>query len=169
MSYYNGSLYIYARNLLYIYDLNSNEWTNRMPLGKEYTWLIDYAQCIYEGVLYLIMGWDDSINGASEKIFSIDLSNNSYGFEEIIISDKGIAEFTFGYDCKDNLVYLFGGSSVYNGYFNNISILDLSQKDFRFNLLNESINVPTARRGHAMEAYDDRLYIFGGVDGNNKR
>jgi hypothetical protein len=39
----------------------------------------------------------------------------------MFISDKDIAEFTFGYDCKDNLVYLFGGSSVYDGYFNNLS------------------------------------------------
>jgi hypothetical protein len=51
-----------------------------MPLWKEYTWLIDYAQCIYDSVLYLIMGSYDSINSASGKIFSIDLSNDSYGF-----------------------------------------------------------------------------------------
>ncbi len=69
-----------SRNLIYIYDQNSNEWTNRMPLWKKYTWLIDYAQCIYDSVLYLIMCSYDSINTASGKIFSIDLSNDSYGF-----------------------------------------------------------------------------------------
>ena len=66
-------------------------------------------------------------------------------------------------------MYLFGGSSVYDGYFNNLSILDLSQEDLKFEVLNKAMNVPTARRGHAMQAYDDKLYIFGGVDGDNKR
>jgi hypothetical protein len=31
------------------------------------------------------------------------------------------------------------------------------------------MNILTARKGHAMEAYDDKLYIFGGVDANQKR
>jgi hypothetical protein len=64
---------------------------------------------------------------------------------------------------------VFGGSSVYDGYFNNLSILDLSQQDLEFKVFNQAMNVPTARKGHAMEAYDDKLYIFGGVDGNRKR
>jgi hypothetical protein len=116
------------------------------------------------------MGWDSSIAGKSEKIFRIDLSNDNSEFEEITISNqKNVAEWLFGYDCKDNLVYLFGGGSLDDGYFNNLSILDLSQKELEFKFLNQDMNVPTARKGHAMEAYDDKLYIFGGVDGNKKR
>ena len=155
-------------DLLYIYDLNANIWTSRMPLGKEYTILIDYAQCIYNDALYLIMGWDDNIFGASEKIYRIDLFNDRYDSQQISISNEGIADYTFGYDCKDNLVYLFGGDSD-SGYFNNLSILDLSQQDLEFKVFNKAMNVPTARKGHAMEAYDDKLYIFGGVDADKKR
>jgi hypothetical protein len=62
-------------------------------------------------------------------------------------------------------VYLFGGSNK-AGYSNNLSLLDLSEKDLEFQILSRRINVPTARKGHAMEAYDDKLYIFGGVDGD---
>jgi hypothetical protein len=169
MDYYKGSLYIYSIDLLYIYDLNANVWTSRKPLGKEYTILIDYAQCIYNDALYLILGWDDNIGGASEKIYRIDLSSDKNEFEEILVSKEVIAEYTFGYDCKNNLGYLFGGGSDYNGYSNNFSVLDLSQQDLEFKVFNQAMNVPTARKGHAMEAYDDKLYIFGGVDADKKR
>jgi N-acetylneuraminic acid mutarotase len=169
MDYYKGSLYFYSGEFLYIYSLKDNIWTSRMPLGKEYTMLIAYAQCVYNDALYLILGWDDNIGGASEKIYRIDLSSDKNEFEEIFISNEGIADYTFGYDCKDNLVYLFGGSSVDYGYFNNLSILDLSQQDLEFKVFNKAMNVPTARKGHAMQAYDDKLYIFGGVDADKKR
>jgi hypothetical protein len=169
MSYYKGSLYIYSIDLLYIYDLNANVWSTRMPLGKEYTILFDYAQCIYDGALYLIFGWDDNIVGASDKIYRIDLSSDRNEFEEIFISIEGIAKLTFGYGCNNNLVYLFGGNSVYDGYFNNFSVLDLSQKELELKFFNKAMNVPTARKGHVMEVYDDKLYIFGGVDQDKKR
>jgi hypothetical protein len=169
MSYYKGSLYIYSIDLLYIYDLNANVWTSRKPLGKEYTILMDYAQCVYNDTLYLILGWDNYIPGSSEKIYRIDLSSDRNEFEEILVSKEGIAEYTFGYGCKNNLVYLFGGDSTYDGYSNNLSILDLSKQDLEFKVFNQAMNVPTARKGHAMQAYDDRLYIFGGVDADKKR
>ena len=169
MDYYKGSLYIYSEDLLYIYNLYDNTWTNLKDLGKESTKLIDYAQCIYGDVLYLIMGWSDSVGDASRKIYSINLSNYSYEFQEISVPNEGSAEFLFGYDYKYNLVYLFGGGSTDNGYFNNLSILDLSQLHYKFKILNEDMNTPTARKGHAMEAYNDKIYIFGGVDGNKKR
>jgi hypothetical protein len=98
-----------------------------------------------------------------------DLSKDNYEAEEIPIYNKGVAEFLFGYDCVDNLVYLFGGGSNNDGYFNNLSIIDLSQNELKFQLFNTAIDVPTARRAHAVEAYNDKLYIFGGVDGNKKR
>jgi hypothetical protein len=115
------------------------------------------------------MGWDDNIEETSFFIYKIDLSYENYSAEQIPISNEGVAEWLFGYDCVNNRVYLFGGGSNADGFFNSLSILDLSQSKLEFQLLNEDMNVPTARKGHAMEAYNDKIYIFGGVDGNKKR
>ncbi len=128
-----------------------------------------HNQCIYEDSLYLIMGLDIISYRQSTTIYKIDLSNEIYELQEISISKEGMAEYTSGYDCIDNQVYIFGGDSLYDGYFNNLSILDLSSQDLEFQIITKNMNVPTARRGHAMQAYNDKLYIFGGVDGNKKR
>jgi hypothetical protein len=66
------------------------------------------------------------IKGASNKIYKIDLSDKDFKGEQITIPYEGIAESLFGYSCEDNLLYLFGGSSDFYGYLNNLSILDLS-------------------------------------------
>jgi hypothetical protein len=115
------------------------------------------------------MGWDDIIVNSSFYIYKIDLSNENYNTEEIPISNKGVAELLFGYDCVDNLIYLFGGGTNLDGFINSFSIIDLSQPKLEFQILSNPMDVPTGRRGHAMEAYNDILYIFGGVDSNGKR
>ncbi len=46
-----------------------------------------------------------------------------------------MAEFRFKLYCGDNIAYLFGGGSAYNGYFNNLSILDLSSSNLEFKII----------------------------------
>jgi hypothetical protein len=69
----------------------------------------------------------------------------------------------------DNLVYPFGGGSNDNGNFNHLSILNLSISSLEFQIVNKAMNVTTFRKGHAIEAYNDKFYMFGGFDGNKKR
>ncbi len=154
---------------MYSYSLIQNTWTNKVSLSQRKTKLLDYSQCLYGGNLYLIMGWDNLLVSATHSILKINLSNENYEVHEVPISNKGVAEWTFGYTCVDNLVYQFGGGSTEEGYFNNLSILDLDKPKLEFQILNENMNVPRARRGHAMEIYDDKIYIFGGVDSNGGR
>jgi hypothetical protein len=160
ITYYDGSLYTHVKDHMYIYNLNTSSWTSIIPKGESDFDIYFHNQCIYEGSLYLIKGID---------IYKIDLSNHRYEVQEISIPKEGMAELSSGYDCVENQVYIFGGDSVSNGFFNTLSIIDLSSQNLEFQILTNNMNVPTARRGHAMEAYNDKLYIFGGVDGNKKR
>jgi N-acetylneuraminic acid mutarotase len=167
MDYYEGKLYVYSKETLSVFNLIDKSWDNHrfeMCINES---LSDYSQCIYNNSLYLIPGWHVELEEASRKIFRIELSDSDYNACELIDlkQDKEADDKLKGYSCKDNQVYLFGGSNK-AGYSNNLSLLDLSEKDLEFQILSRRINVPTARKGHAMEAYDDKLYIFGGVDGN---
>jgi hypothetical protein len=47
------------------------------------------------------MGWNDRIGDASRKTYIINLSNFSYKFEEISISNEGSADWLSGHDYKD--------------------------------------------------------------------
>jgi hypothetical protein len=169
MDYYNGSFIIHHNDILYIYSLDKSTWTQKEMPGKIETNLTYYTQCLYKDTLYLIMGWDALENKGSYSIFKIDLSNENYEAQEIPVSNIDIAGWALGYKCKDNLVYLFGGGSLLDGYFNSLSILDLAKPELKFEILNTNMKVPKARQGHAMEVYDDKIYIFGGVDSNDKR
>jgi hypothetical protein len=169
MDYYDGSLYIYSGNTLYIYSLEANLWTEADTSGDYDTLLTDYAQCIYDDSIYLILGWDDVKGEPSQTIYRIDLLDEEYLFEEIPIEYEDAVDSLMGFACNDTLAYIFGGSKEIDGFSNNLSILDLSQEDMEFEILSDLFIVPTARRGHAMEVYDDKLYIFGGVDDTKER
>ena len=93
------SLHIYE-DLLYIYNLYDNTWINQTRLVKESNLLVDNSQCIYDDVLYFIMDWDDKTGRQSRKIYSINLSNYSYEFEEVSISNEGSKEWLFWYDSR---------------------------------------------------------------------
>ncbi len=152
-----------------IYNLDTNVWTKVTLEGTPNSIKGDYINCVYNDNLYLIMGWGDGTIDESKMIYKISLSNDDFKLQMIHISNEGMADWVYGYTCKDNLAYIFGGGSNINGYFNNLSILDLSLESLEFQTLSANTNVPTARRAHAMEAYNDKLYIFGGVDSNKKR
>jgi hypothetical protein len=169
MDYYKGSLYINSRNYLYIYNLETNVWTREKSSENQDIHLIDYIQCVYNDNLYLILGWELASYTSSNQVYKIDLSSERYELVKISILTEGIPEDMFGYDCADNLLFQFGGGTTTDGEFNNLSVLDLSFQDLEFENLSEHSKVPTARKGHAMEAYDDKLYIFGGVDSKRNR
>jgi N-acetylneuraminic acid mutarotase len=65
-------------------------------------------------------------------------------------------------------LFQFGGGTT-DGEFNNLYVLDLSFQHLEFENLSEHLKVPTARKGHDMETYNDKLYIFGGVDSKKNR
>jgi hypothetical protein len=67
------------------------------------------------------------------------------------------------------MVFVFGGETFGRGNYNSLSVLNLDHSKLEFQNLSDKLTVPTARRGHAMEVYNDKLYIFGGVDISGNR
>jgi hypothetical protein len=164
MDYYKGSLYINRKNYLYIYNLETNLWTQEKSFKDGNIDLSEYIQCVYNDNMYLILGWEEVSYASSNQVYKIDLSSERYELVKMSVLKEGIPGYAFGYDCDDNLVFQFAGDTIADGDFNNLSVLDLFLQDLEFENLSERLEVPTARKGHAMEAYDDKLYIFGGIN-----
>lgn len=163
MEYHDGSLYLFVGATVFIYDLNTEIWSKIETSNQVIDTIVDSAQCFYKEKLYTFMGWDTITGDEIYSIYIMDLSNDKYEVKEVVIDLKYIAEDSFGYTCKQGFVYMFGGYT-YDGFSNSLAILDLNQSNLKFEVLSKPISVPTPRRGHAMEVYDDKLYIFGGVD-----
>lgn len=168
MDYYNGSLYLFTGTFIYKYDLETGFWIANELSGIKLNSISDNAICMNDGYLYSIAGWDRELKVPIYSIYKTNLSSETYEIQEISIEKVNIAEWSSGYVCKDNLMYVFGGGSL-TGYYNNLSVLDLNQSLPKLTELSKQIKIPTARLGHGMEVYNDDLYIFGGLDKDGNR
>lgn len=163
MKYYKGFLYIWGdytsqHKPLYKYDLATGIWISIQPLGKQIGLTVNYGLCIYQDYLYSVLGsWT-----SSHSIYRINLISGNYELEELIIDKSGLGDSGYGYDCTDNMMYLFGGTDG-TGQFNTLSSLDFDRFPLKFNILSINMNTPTPRSNHAIEVYDNNLYIYGGI------
>jgi hypothetical protein len=164
MKYYNQSFYIWgdlvssANPPLYKYEISKGIWTRVQPLGEEVGMAVNYGLCIYNHKLYSVLGsW-----GLSKSVIEINLTSENYELERTWIDRRGLGDSGLGYYCDENMIYLFGGTTD-GGHFNSLSVLDLDKDPLQFKFLSKDMKLPSARRGHAMEVYDDKLYIYGGI------
>lgn len=71
----------------------------------------------------------------------------------------------------NDAIYMFGGLA-YEGLLNELVKVEfckdnLANEAMKFEILSKDIVMPAARREHAMEIYDERLYIFAGTGKND--
>lgn len=172
MEYYNGSLLIFTGEYLYKFEIESKTW-NRFELsGKKLSPINSYGLCIYKDSLYSVFGWDIEVSKDESSIYKVDLKTGNYQVEEIEIDKDGIGSWSYGYDCNDNIMYMFGGASmneILTEYFNSLVVYDLDNPTAPITNLSPNMKLPTPRRGHAMEVYNDELYILGGINGSGNK
>lgn len=172
MEYYKGSLYLWGGtnneyNRLYTYDLDAEIWSVIDISYMKVKLTQHNGICIYKDNLYAIAGFDPVDSIKVESVFKINLESGNYEVEEIPIINKEMGDGSFGYDCKDNMMYIFGGYSK-TGDRNSLVSIDLEEPLLNFTALSKQINTPIARHGHAMEVYNDELYIYGGINSGIK-
>lgn len=148
---------------LYRYTLNTQSWSIVNTSGLDTEFLQGYGMCIYEENLYLINGYRPRIGNFSNKIYTVNLESELKIWENIDISGSNIPAANSGYICDKDTLYMFGGV-FNNGVLNQLLKISLSSSDNNIIELSKGMTVPTARYGHGMVAYDEKLYIFGGID-----
>jgi N-acetylneuraminic acid mutarotase len=119
--------------------------------------------CVYEESLFLINGYNPRIGDFTNKIYRINLESEDQIWENIYIEESNQPAGNSGYFCDKDKLYLFGG--VHSGGVTN-HLLNISLSSSKKNVveLSKKMITPIARYGHGMVAYDDKLYIFGGID-----
>ena len=167
--YKDGKLYIWGAggiistiiSEMYVYDIEEQYWRTLDIKGKKENASLVYGFCTYENSLYVVNGFDRQKVLGYKAIKRLDLEILEW--EKYDVGEDDIAFGGFGYVCDGSMVYLFAGFSI-DLTFNNLWSLDLSAQKLKWNLLGKSTRVPTARSSHAMQVYDDKLFILGGRD-----
>jgi N-acetylneuraminic acid mutarotase len=148
---------------LYKYDLDSSSWSIVMISGPSIEFLQLHGQCVYKESLYIIYGYQTYKDEFYSTLHRVDLESNNKVWEVIKIPSANTGSASFGLLCSRETIFLFGGASK-KGPSNQLLKISLSASSVDIVELSKSMNVPKARYGHAMEVYDDKLYILGGMD-----
>ncbi len=149
---------------LYRYEIDTGIWTKIQPSGEETGFAFKYALCIYNNQLYSVLGAFEP----AQSVIKIDLASQNYNLERNWIDTRDMGDTGMGYYCDANLIYMFGGNAG-NEDHNSLTVLDFEKYPFQFKFLSKDMKLPSARRGHAMEVYDDRLYIYGGTSDSGSK
>lgn len=171
MVYSIDSLYIWGgidQNMnfiaeLYRYEINTAIWTIEQISEINKKQATGYGLCAFEDSLYMINGYNSSTDRFYKEITRLNLETETRQWEIFYTFDIKMPQGAFGYICSENTVFIYNGLSE-DGYRNELISINLIQSDPKITILSASMNVPTSRYGHAMEVYNDKLYIFGGVD-----
>ena len=165
--YKDGSLYIWGSvdinresvAELYRYDISTSTWSILEISGDKIQRLNSHGICAYEESLYVLYGYDTNTENFSNQVSRIDLSREDKGWENLYDLSIDMFPGAFGYVCNQNIVYVYSGLSA-TGYRNELVMIDLKESEQRISVLSKSMNVPTARYGHAMSVYNEKLYIW---------
>ncbi len=186
IQFYNGALYFFGGNdyvgsldvNLYKFDLLTSEWsvvsmlTSERPYGR-----IMGGSAIVGSYYYIIGGYCNDLYHDIPDIWRVDLSIYPTSWEYINMEHdpyyEHLARDGFGYAFSDSKVFIFGGWT-YNGIKNDLLELDPSKVyegvlPFQWKIMSELAVIPTARVGHAMEVYNENLYILGGKNKQGKK
>lgn len=162
IAYYNGALYMINEGKLIKFDLSSRM-VSHIDVSEHVPDIWDYGLCVYGDYLYSAFGIN---RDAYNHILRINLKSGEYIIEDMPISEG--PGWAFGYTCKDNMMNFFAGNS-YQGFKNYLWSYDLDKYDNRITNLSKNMNIAPARKGHSMEVFDNKLFIFGGVNAAGKR
>lgn len=170
LAYYDGSLYLWGtykeynsiKGELFRYDLSSESWSIVETLSDDISYIQGHGMFTYNTDLYIINGYELRTGEFHNRIHHLNLDAENKVWEEATNPEVNRNKAAFAYVCEGDILYMFGGLSK-EGQTNQLLEINLKLIE-ESTELSKSMRVPTARYGHSMEVYNDKLYIFGGVD-----
>jgi N-acetylneuraminic acid mutarotase len=138
--------------------------------------VVDFNSITYDKYIYLMPGVDHEHSEDIQDAFRLkieELRDSVVRLEAAkMLKNQYIhARSSYAKLMVNEILYIFGGLA-YEGLLNElvkveICKLNLANEALKFEILSKDIVMPAARREHAMEIYDEKLYIFGGAGKND--
>jgi N-acetylneuraminic acid mutarotase len=140
---------------IYVYDIETGYWS-LIEHKVSYEHPIEYGViCVYNDTIYMI----DTIG----SIIKLKTEGNSLEWDKLVIDSNNLPIHAYSYIVNDRYLYIFAGYNDYKN-LNGLWRIDLSSDNLQWINISRDMNTPTPRSGHAMEVYNEELYILGGVD-----
>ncbi len=147
---------------LFRYEIDTGVWTTIQISNSDITPAISCGFCLYKDTLYAVDGFVPTSFQPAGYIHKIHLKNGEYSVEEVSTNQGREGAGGFGFYCHENLMYIFGGHTM-TSIRNSLVAVDLDTTDLKRIVISGEMRIPNSRSGHAMEVYDDKLYIYGGI------
>lgn len=157
------------RGEMYRYEISTGKWSIVEIPGERADPALGHGLCAYKDSLYVLFGFNPITSAHFEFINRLKVDDNEVqSWKAYEIGKNVMPLVAFGFVCSDNFIYLYGGL-VKTRFTNELFRIDLSSPTLEWVSLSRKVNSPTARYAHAMEVYDDKLFILGGVDKNGNK
>ena len=166
-AYHTSCLIISQEHLAKGNKLNIYKNSNKLDLEEVHGQIKERFEIRYEGI-YIFGGVDENLQ-ETNNLFILHCFRNPLVFFEPKI--KGTppsprSMCTMNFNNVLNFITVYGGKDSQN-IFNDLFILDIMNFQwFKIELFGSKIE--GGRFGHCSDIVDDKLYIFGGCDDNNK-
>ena len=155
---------------MYRYDLTAQAWeeleTNGEPASYSY-----FGSIIKDGNWIFFPGWDGSKN--TDIIWRVDLPKsgcNIVTWSEIpkVLDEafvEGVVIDAYAFAHIEPYVYFHGGYTTTHSVGNFISRLNINEEPLKAEIISPTFDMPSGRSYHSLTAIGNKLYMFGGYDG----
>lgn len=161
---------IRACNILYYFDIYTRKWTRPLVTGHIPGARDGHSACIIDHYMYIFGGYEEDIQRFSQDVHQFNLKTMNWTY----IITKGVPPRWRDFHSAStigNRMYIFGGRGDAQGSYHSQEevypnkLIYLDTNDMKW--IHPSINntAPIGRRSHSEFVYNNRLYIFGGYNG----
>ncbi|RWS28739.1 kelch domain-containing protein 3-like protein [Leptotrombidium deliense] len=163
-----------ACNVLYKFDTVTHVWSQPLVYGLIPNARDGHSSCVVGNSMYVFGGYEDVFDSLSQDLFCLNLET----FVWMYVPNRGIPPTCRDFHTASNIngrMYVFGGRSDMDGpvqtseesYDSNIVYFDTCT--LQWVVPEVTGEIPEGRRSHSAFVLNDKLYIFGGYNGDIKQ
>lgn len=158
ITYSDGKLYYPVdedtKLKFHVYDIETEYWSI-IEIRTDYDLYGVASTCTYSDIIYLV--------DYKDEVVRIKLDSDILEAEKLEEENNPIFRHDYGYTCDGSYLYRFGGAYD-DKSGNELWRIEFSSDKVKWENLSKNLKTPTARSGHIMEVYNEKLYILGGTD-----
>ncbi|CAG9332589.1 unnamed protein product [Blepharisma stoltei] len=173
ITYYQEKIYLWGginrlsgnsqNTNLYIYDMNSESWSEINIVGDKPEGRFRHEIDIYDKYLYIFPGYGAEKGWPVLNVWRINLVSLS-SWEKLHTVNSSIANGCGAAVLANSIFYSFGGVSSDDVLTNSLVSIDLQYFPLEWKQLSPHMISPSGRMYHSFHLLHDSLWVFGGIN-----